>query len=71
LHPKLLREDIKLLFTELKSKTGDQFFNDFEFAVSGNRKLLLSTLNAPEFVRAGETIFSTFLLKTTETLKKI
>lgn len=60
----------KVTLEGTEKKTGDEFSNDFEFAVSGNRKLLLSTLNAPEFARAGETIISTFLLKNNGNFKE-
>ncbi|MFZ4931957.1 hypothetical protein [Chryseobacterium sp. Mn2064] len=39
------------------------FTKTAQVIVSGNRKLLLTALDTPEFVRAGETIRSTFLLK--------
>ncbi|WP_345208811.1 hypothetical protein [Chryseobacterium ginsengisoli] len=46
-----------------EKNTGEKFTKQTEFTVSGNRKLSLTTLNSPEFVKAGETIKSTFLLK--------
>lgn len=46
-----------------EKNTGEKFTKRTEFTVSGNRKLSLTTLNSPEFVKAGETIKSTFLLK--------
>lgn len=60
----------KITLYGTEKKTGDQFSNDFEFVISGNRKLLLTALNAPEFVRAGETIISTFLLKNSGNFKE-
>lgn len=42
---------------------GMSFSKISKVTVSGNRKLLLTTLDSPEFVRAGETIHSSFLLK--------
>ncbi|BEV04796.1 hypothetical protein [Chryseobacterium gambrini] len=60
----------KITLYGTEKKTGDQFSNDFEFVISGNRKLLLTALNAPEFVRAGETIISTFLLKNNGNFKE-
>ncbi|HCR76858.1 MAG TPA: hypothetical protein DIW37_10735, partial [Chryseobacterium sp.] len=64
------RGTYKITLYGTEKKTGDQFSNDFEFVISGNRKLLLTALNAPEFVRAGETIFSTFLLKNNGNFKE-
>ncbi|PTT72932.1 MULTISPECIES: hypothetical protein [unclassified Chryseobacterium] len=60
----------KITLYGTEKKTSDQFSNDFEFVISGNRKLLLTALNAPEFVRAGETIISTFLLKNNGNFKE-
>ncbi|WP_300685309.1 hypothetical protein [Chryseobacterium sp.] len=42
---------------------GMSFSKISKVTVSGNRKLLLTKLDSPEFVRAGETIHSSFLLK--------
>lgn len=42
---------------------GIAFTKNAEVIVSGSRKLLVTTLNTPEFVRAGETIHSSFLVK--------
>lgn len=42
---------------------GMSFSKISKVTVSGNRKLLLTQLDSPEFVRAGETIHSSFLLK--------
>lgn len=46
-----------------EKSTGERFSKHFEFIISESRKLSLTSLNAPEFVKAGETITSTFLLK--------
>ncbi|MDR6489524.1 hypothetical protein J2799_004063 [Chryseobacterium vietnamense] len=42
---------------------GTAFTKSAKIIVSVNRKLLVTVLNTPEFVRAGETIRSSFLLK--------
>ncbi|MGX5687016.1 COG1470 family protein [Chryseobacterium cucumeris] len=42
---------------------GTTFTKKSKIIVSGNRKLLVTALNTPEFVRAGETIRASFLLK--------
>ncbi|MBK1898270.1 COG1470 family protein [Chryseobacterium paridis] len=42
---------------------GEQFIKTLEIHVSGIRKLSLTAINSPEFVKAGETITSSFLLK--------
>lgn len=42
---------------------GTAFTKNSKIIVSGNRRLLVMALNTPEFVRAGETIRSSFLLK--------
>ncbi|AZA78270.1 hypothetical protein EG347_12460 [Chryseobacterium sp. G0186] len=42
---------------------GISFSKTSKVTVSGNRNLSLTTLNSPEFVRAGETIRASFLLK--------
>ncbi len=42
---------------------GTAFTKNSKIVVSGNRKLLVTALNTPEFVRAGETIRASFLLK--------
>ena len=47
----------------IEKNTGEEFIQTSDFIVSGNRKLTLTTINSPEFVKAGETIKSTFLLK--------
>jgi len=44
-------------------KTGETFTQKTEFRLAGIRKLTLTALHTPEFVKAGETIISTFLLK--------
>lgn len=46
-----------------EKNTGEKFSLRSGFMVSGKRQLSVSALQAPEFVRAGETITSTFLLK--------
>lgn len=46
-----------------EKSTGEKFSKHFEFIISESRKLSLTSLNAPEFVKAGETITSTFILK--------
>lgn len=42
---------------------GNSFTKTSEIIIAGNKKLSLTALNAPEFIRAGETIEATFLLK--------
>lgn len=42
---------------------GISFTKTSEITVSGNSSLLVTVLNAPEFIRAGETIQASFLLK--------
>jgi len=42
---------------------GTQFTRTSQVTIAGTRKLTLSALNAPEFIRAGETIRASFLLK--------
>ncbi|UWX60227.1 hypothetical protein N0B40_17735 [Chryseobacterium oranimense] len=42
---------------------GTSFIKTSEIIVSGNRSLLVTILDSPEFVRAGETIKASFLLK--------
>ncbi|WP_142725537.1 hypothetical protein [Chryseobacterium sp. ON_d1] len=42
---------------------GISFTKTSEITVSGNSSLLVTVLNAPEFIRAGETIRASFLLK--------
>ncbi|PIF47778.1 hypothetical protein CLU96_4847 [Chryseobacterium sp. 52] len=42
---------------------GTNFTKTSQITISGNRKLSLTSLNSPEFVRAGETIQASFLLK--------
>lgn len=44
-------------------QTGISFVKTSEITISGSRKLSLTPLNSPEFIRAGETIRSSFLLK--------
>lgn len=52
------------VFLNLTDKnTGEKFTQTSQFIISGNRKLSLSNLDSPEFVKAGETINSNFLLK--------
>ncbi|KMQ65981.1 hypothetical protein ACM39_16320 [Chryseobacterium sp. FH2] len=46
-----------------EKSSGEKFIENSEIIISGNRKLSLITLNSPEFVKAGETIKSAFLLK--------
>lgn len=43
--------------------TGISFTKVSSITVSGNRKLALTALDSPEFIRAGETIRASFLLK--------
>ncbi|MFL9834828.1 COG1470 family protein [Chryseobacterium terrae] len=43
--------------------TGEKINQTTELLISGNRKISLSLLDSPEFVKAGEIIQSTFLLK--------
>lgn len=43
---------------------GISFTKTSKITVSGNRNLSVTALDSPEFVRAGETIRATFLLKT-------
>ncbi|KFF25023.1 COG1470 family protein [Chryseobacterium vrystaatense] len=42
---------------------GTKFTQTLKVIISGNRKLTLTPLNSPEFIRAGETIHASFLLK--------
>lgn len=42
---------------------GTVFTKTLQVSVSGNRKLSLTSINSPEFIRAGETIRASFLLK--------
>lgn len=42
---------------------GTTFTKTSQITISGNRKLSLTALNSPEFIRAGETIRASFLLK--------
>jgi hypothetical protein len=43
--------------------SGNSFTKTSEIIIAGSKKLSITTLNAPEFIRAGETIQATFLLK--------
>ncbi|WP_294224246.1 hypothetical protein [uncultured Chryseobacterium sp.] len=43
--------------------TGEKFLRHTQFTVSSKRQIVLIALSTPEFVKAGETISSTFLLK--------
>lgn len=43
--------------------TGEKFSQIAELLISANRKLSLTLLDSPEFIKAGETIKSTFVLK--------
>ncbi|WP_415329222.1 hypothetical protein [Chryseobacterium sp. MMS23-Vi53] len=43
--------------------TGEKFIKKTDFFVTGSRKITLNPLHSPEFVKAGEIISSTFLLK--------
>lgn len=43
--------------------TGISFVKTSKIMISGNRKLFVTALDSPEFIRAGETIRSSFLLK--------
>lgn len=43
--------------------TGEKFSQTAELLISTNRKLSLTLLDSPEFIKAGETIKSTFVLK--------
>lgn len=47
----------------IEKNTGEKFVKSSAFFVSGTRKISLTTLHYPEFVKAGETIKATFLLK--------
>lgn len=42
---------------------GTNFTRTLKVIISGSRKLMLTPLNSPEFIRAGETIRASFLLK--------
>ncbi|MBT2622642.1 hypothetical protein [Chryseobacterium sp. ISL-6] len=53
--------NVRLYGTE--KSDGEQFIKTLEIEVVGNRKLSLTAINSPEFVKAGETITSSFLLK--------
>lgn len=44
-------------------QSGISFVKTTKITISGSRKLSLTALNSPEFIRAGETIRSSFLLK--------
>lgn len=46
-----------------EKNTGEKWVKNFEFTVSGSRKISVSMLNSPEYVKAGETINASFLLK--------
>lgn len=52
-----------VILSGTEKNTGEKFIRRSDFIVSGNRKLSLTNLNSPEFVKAGETIRATFLLK--------
>jgi len=43
--------------------TGEKIIQTAELLISGNRKISLTLLDSPEFVKAGETIKSNFLIK--------
>ncbi|MBO6183851.1 MAG: hypothetical protein J6O88_04040 [Chryseobacterium sp.] len=43
--------------------TGEKFTQTVELLISANRKLSLTLLDSPEFIKAGDTITSTFFLK--------
>lgn len=47
----------------IEKSNGEKFIQTKDFIVTGHKKLTLTTINSSEFVRAGETIRSTFLLK--------
>lgn len=47
----------------IEKNTGEKLVKSSAFFVSGTRKISLTTLHYPEFVKAGETIKATFLLK--------
>ncbi|WP_449400528.1 COG1470 family protein [Chryseobacterium wanjuense] len=47
----------------IEKNTGEKIIKTSAFFVSGTRKISLTTLHYPEFVKAGETIRATFLLK--------
>lgn len=47
----------------IEKNTGEKFSQTSNLLVSGNRKITLTTINSPEFVKAGEIIKSTFLIK--------
>lgn len=46
-----------------EKNTGEKWIKNSELTVSGNRKISVSVLNSPDFVKAGETIKASFLLK--------
>ncbi|ASK30898.1 hypothetical protein CEY12_12580 [Chryseobacterium sp. T16E-39] len=46
-----------------EKNTGEQIVKKLDIDVVGVRKLTLTSINSPEYVKAGETITSTFLLK--------
>lgn len=46
-----------------EKNTGERLEKHTEFTVSGRRQITVTTLNAPEFVKAGEIITVAFLLK--------
>jgi len=46
-----------------EKNNGDPIIKSLQVTVSGNKKLSVTAINSPEFVKAGETIKSSFLLK--------
>ncbi|MFY1048391.1 hypothetical protein [Chryseobacterium sp. GP-SGM7] len=52
-----------VLLESIEKNTGEKYSQSSDFFISGNRKLSLTSLESPEFVKAGEKIISTFLLK--------
>lgn len=46
-----------------EKNNGDPLIKSLQIIVSGSKKLTVTAINSPEFVKAGETISSSFLLK--------
>ncbi|MFC3159667.1 hypothetical protein ACFOEQ_15125 [Chryseobacterium arachidis] len=58
-----LQGKYSVILTGTEKNTGEKLIKKTEFFVAGSRKLTVNHLHTPEFVKAGETITSTFLLK--------
>lgn len=53
----------KVILYGTEKNDGEQLIKNLEIEISGSRKLSLTAINSPEFVRAGDIITSSFLLK--------